>query len=77
MVEKEQLIAMVQGAQSGDSHATMQIYETFQDDIYYFILKTVTDDNHGRLAEVSAAYGDQINVVFDLFAFRKIEEKLC
>ena len=49
MVEKEQLIAMVQGVQRGEDAAMAQMYETFQEDFYYFILKTVNNDR--ELAE--------------------------
>ena len=49
MVEKEQLVAMVQGMQAGDEAATALMYETFQEDFYYFILKTVNNDR--ELAE--------------------------
>lgn len=49
MVEKEQLVAMVQGMQAGDEAATALMYETFHEDFYYFILKTVNNDR--ELAE--------------------------
>ena len=49
MVEKEQLVAMVQGVQTGDEAATALMYETFHEDFYYFILKTVNNDR--ELAE--------------------------
>ena len=49
MVEREQLIAMVKGMQAGDEAATAQMYETFHEDFYYFILKTVNNDR--ELAE--------------------------
>jgi len=49
MVEKEQLITMVRGMQAGDEAATAQMYETFHEDFYYFILKTVNNDR--ELAE--------------------------
>lgn len=44
MVERETLIAMVRGLQNGDPDAATRLYETFQSDIYYFILKTVNND---------------------------------
>ena len=49
MVEKEQLVTMVQGVQAGDEAATALMYETFHEDFYYFILKTVNNDR--ELAE--------------------------
>ena len=49
MVEREKLITMVRGLQNGDPEAATQLYETFQSDIYYFILKTVNNDR--ELAE--------------------------
>ena len=49
MIEKEKLIAMVRSLQNGDPDAATQVYETFQSDIYYFILKTVNNDR--ELAE--------------------------
>ena len=49
MVEKKKLISMVTAVQNGDERATTELYETFQSDIYYFILKTVNNDR--ELAE--------------------------
>ncbi len=49
MIEKERLVAMVRGLQEGDTEAATQLYETFREDIYYFILKTVNNDR--ELAE--------------------------
>lgn len=49
MVEREKLIAMVRGVQTGNEEAAGQVYETFRDDFYYFILKTVKNDR--ELAE--------------------------
>lgn len=46
MVERETLIAMVRGVQKGEGFATAQLYETFKDDFYYFILKTVNNDRY-------------------------------
>ena len=44
MIEKELLVSKVQSAQNGDGDAATWLYETFQQDIYYFILKTVNND---------------------------------
>ncbi len=44
MVEREQLISLVRGLQNGEPEAAGQLFETFQSDIYYFILKTVNND---------------------------------
>ena len=49
MVERETLVALVRGLQQGEESAATQIYELFQNDIYYFILKTVNNDK--ELAE--------------------------
>lgn len=49
MIEKERLVAMVCGLQEGNTEAATQLYETFREDIYYFILKTVSNDR--ELAE--------------------------
>lgn len=49
MVEREQLIAMVCGVQQGEEDAMARMYETFREDFYYFILKTVNNDR--ELAE--------------------------
>lgn len=49
MIEREKLISMVRGLQNGDPDAATKLYETFQSDIYYFILKTVNNDR--ELAE--------------------------
>lgn len=43
MVEREQLVSMVQAAQQGADGAAGRLYETFYQDIYYFIYKTVND----------------------------------
>ena len=44
MVEREKLVCLVQGLQNGEADAAARLYETFQSDIYYFILKTVNND---------------------------------
>ena len=49
MIEKERLVTIVRGLQEGDPEAATQLYETFQEDVYYFILKTVNNDR--ELAE--------------------------
>lgn len=43
MVERETLIRMVRQVQAGDQDAAATLYETFHNDVYYFILKTVSD----------------------------------
>ena len=42
-MEREKLIALVQGVQKGDEDAMTEMYNTFHDDIYYYIYKTVND----------------------------------
>ena len=37
---------MVRGLQNGEPDAATELFETFQKDIYYFILKTVDNDHH-------------------------------
>ena len=49
MVERDVLVTLVKGLQNGNSDAATELYETFQSDIYYFILKTVNNDQ--ELAE--------------------------
>ena len=46
MVEREKLISMVRGLQNGEPDAATELFEIFQKDIYYFILKTVDNDHH-------------------------------
>ena len=48
-MEREKLVALVRGLQNGDPNAATELYESFQSDIYYFILKTVNNDR--ELAE--------------------------
>lgn len=48
-MEKERLIALVEGAKRGDTEAAGGLYEGFRQDIYYFILKNVSNDS--QLAE--------------------------
>ena len=43
MLEREQLIAVVQGVQRGDEAAFSDLYEHHKQDIYFHILKTVED----------------------------------
>ena len=42
-MEKEKLVALVKGVQKGDDDALTQMYESFHDDLYYYIFKTVND----------------------------------
>lgn len=49
IIEREKLIALVQGLQNGEDQAATELFETLHSDIYYFILKTV--DNDRDLAE--------------------------
>ena len=44
MIERDKLIALVRGLQNGEPDASNKLFETFQSDIYYFILKTVNND---------------------------------
>ena len=43
-MEKEKLTALVLAAQQGDQEAVAALYEAFQSDIYYHILKNVNND---------------------------------
>ena len=45
LVEKEQLIGLVSAAQNGDSLAQSELFSAFYNDVYYFALKTVKDEN--------------------------------
>lgn len=42
-MEQEKLIALVTAVQKGDEKAMTEMYETFHDDLYYYIFKTVND----------------------------------
>jgi RNA polymerase sigma factor (sigma-70 family) len=42
-MEREKLISLVQGVQKGDENAMTEMYNTFHNDIYYYIFKTVSD----------------------------------
>lgn len=42
-MEREQLISLVQGVQQGSEEAFTTLYESFYSDVYYFIYKTVND----------------------------------
>ena len=44
MIERECLVRLVQCLQNGEPDAAAQLFETFHSDIYYFILKTVSND---------------------------------
>lgn len=43
MIEKEKLVSMVISAQKGENDGATALYDTFYQDIYYYILKTVND----------------------------------
>lgn len=44
-MEKERLVALVTAAQKGDGSATNELFNAFYNDLYYFALKTVKDDD--------------------------------
>ena len=44
-MEREKLIATVTAAQSGDGDALNELFNAFYNDVYYFALKTVKDDD--------------------------------
>jgi RNA polymerase sigma factor (sigma-70 family) len=44
MMEKEQLVSLVTAAQQGDGKAMNELFNAFYNDVYYFALKTVKDD---------------------------------
>lgn len=44
-MEREQLIHLVTAAQSGDGEALNELFNAFYNDVYYFALKTVKDDD--------------------------------
>ena len=44
-MEKERLVALVTKAQNGDSAATNELFNEFYNDLYYFALKTIKDDD--------------------------------
>ena len=43
-MEREKLIQLVTAAQSGDSQALNELFNEFYNDVYYFALKTVKDE---------------------------------
>lgn len=44
-MEKERLTSLVVAAQNGDGDATNELFNAFYNDLYYFALKTVKDDD--------------------------------
>lgn len=44
MIEREKLISMVQAVQRNEENAATELYEAFQSNIYYHILKNVNND---------------------------------
>lgn len=44
MIAKEKLTEMVQAAQNGDEQGIAELYDTFHQDIYYYIFKIVNDE---------------------------------
>ena len=44
-MEKERLVALVTKAQNGDAAATNELFNEFYNDLYYFALKTIKDDD--------------------------------
>ena len=45
MMEKEQLLSLVQKAQQGDNDALNELFQSFYNDVYYFALKTVKNED--------------------------------
>ena len=43
-MEREQLVSLVQAVQRGEPGADSSLYENFYNDVYYFIFKTVNDE---------------------------------
>ena len=44
-MEKEQLVKLVSAAQNGDSDAQSELFSAFYNDVYFFALKTVKDED--------------------------------
>ena len=44
-MEQEKLVSLVKGAQSGDAASFEELFEAFYNDVYYFALKTVKEEN--------------------------------
>lgn len=44
-MEREQLIRLVTAAQGGDGEALNELFNAFYNDVYYFVLKTVKDED--------------------------------
>ena len=59
-MEKEKLISLVTKAQNGDSDAVSELFSEFYNDLYYFALKTVKNDDTA-LDVTQDAFVDIIN----------------
>ena len=44
-MERTELIRLVKGAQAGDSTAIEDLFAAFYNDVYYFAIKTVKDED--------------------------------
>lgn len=65
IMEKEKLIALVKGAQSGDSEAANELFCAFYDDLYYHALKTVGDSDTA-LDVTQEAFVEILNTIGNL-----------
>ena len=63
-MEKEQLVSLVTKAQQGDNAATNKLFNVFYNDLYYFALKTVKEEDLARditqeaVLEIISTLGD-------------------
>ena len=65
-MEKEQLVSLVTKAQQGDNEALNCLFNEFYNDLYYFALKTVKDDETA-LDVTQEAFVEIINTLGNLF----------
>ena len=64
-MEKEQLVSLVTKAQQGDNEALNCLFNEFYNDLYYFALKTVKDDETA-LDVTQEAFVEIINTLGNL-----------
>lgn len=64
-MEKEKLVALVTAAQNGDSNATNELFNAYYNDLYYFALKTIKDDDLA-LDITQEAFVEIINTIDNL-----------
>ena len=64
-MEKEKLVSLVTKAQQGDNNAMNELFNAFYNDLYYFALKTVKDEETA-LDVTQEAFVEIINTLSNL-----------